>query len=269
MTSLPISIPEGYILSVNKGDTVQVGDVLAKKTISDDSQPKELNEILLNISGELEVHPTKVKSLLKKGPGDILKPGDIIAEKSQILGLKSKKIISEIHGTITKFDRVTGLLTVQTQDIISKVTPVQEYEEVIYSPLDGTVTVCNNDSLEIEGKGTGILGTKGVGGIAKGEIYFLEGKEEKVISTDITSSTTGKILLVNGITREAIAKGCAVDVKGIISTKLADEDLTYINEKRLPISVIEVNEEIFKKLKKEKDSVITIHGEMKLITPTK
>ncbi len=270
MTSLPVSIPDGFDIVIEKGDAVAVGDILAKKIISDPEEIKPtLSEIKLQIADELEINPSRVRALLKKGPGDSLKAGDVIAERSYSFGLKSMKVISHISGTILTFDRVTGVLTVQTEDIQPVEDKQSKKEEAIYSPIEGQIKKINDTSIEIEGKGTGLVGTKGVGGVGSGQIVFIEGKEEKVMSTDISSECSGKILLVEGITREALAKAAAVDVAGIISTHLVDEDLTYIEEKRLPLPIIEVPEDIFKKLKKEKESVITMQGEMKLMTPSK
>lgn len=264
MTHLPVTIPEGYTLLIKKGDNVAVGDRIAEK-ITEDEQTPQKEEKNIDVSSLLSLRPSKVRSYLKKGPGNTIKPGDTIAEKPQTLGLKSQKLISTIAGTVTKFDRMNGILYIEQEGSVEK-KPERKIEE-IYSPLDGTVESVSDTEVQIKGKGTGLTAVKGVGGVGEGALFPIESEEEKVVSTDIIGDCAGKIIMVDGITREALAKASAVDVAGIISTRIADEDLDYIEEKRLPVPVVEVTAEIFRKLKKEKGSVITLHGSMKMIQP--
>lgn len=268
MTSLPVLIPVGFEIVVKKGDVVAVNDVLARKTTSSDTSSSRTSpsEISLDLAEELGVNPSKVRSMLRVAPGDGLHKGDVIAERSRTLGLKADKLISELEGTIVRFERSNGILVIAVEGIVSSEKQAEVLDETVLSPLAGTISVCHNDSLVIDSKDDGLIGSKGIGGIGQGEIAILEKKDGSLLGADITAECSGKVLLVQDISREALAKANAVDVAGIIALHVADEDLEYMVIKRLSVPVIEVSEPIMKKIKKDKSISVTLHGEMKTIT---
>ena len=191
MTSLPVPIPSDFEITVKKGDKVATGDILAKKTsTSSDHQDADpstvLHEIELSVGTIFNVSPERARHLLLKSPGDGIKKGDILAKRSRNLGMKIDEIISSIDGTIFKFDRTTGVLVLQTADTSFPDDVSTVKEECVYSPLEGTISVCHNDSIVIDSASDGLVGTKGIGGIGKGEMLIVQAKDGPVLATYIT-----------------------------------------------------------------------------------
>src|SRR5260221_14596954 len=106
MTALPIELPEGFVPLIKEGETVRPDQVLAKKDAPQDE--------VVNIMQGLHVSREEAKKILKKGPGARINPGDIIALKKGMFGKVKGKIVSQISGTILRYERDTGNLFVRT-----------------------------------------------------------------------------------------------------------------------------------------------------------
>ena len=268
MTSLPISLPTGYSAVVKKGDKVTVGQLIAKskkKTEESEGEHFPVGETVIDLSMVLSVSPGDVRKFLKKAPGDTVNVGDIIAEKSVGLGLKNQVIYSQIVGTVSRFERDSGRLYVRGQDS-ERVASVAPKNSGILSPLDGTISVCDNDGIVIESESKALIGTEGFGGLVAGEIVVLTPEDDRsaIVSSQIVKEAIGKILLLPDIDREALVKADAIGVAGILGTEFSEELLAHCRSSKLDISVLAIDPAIGKKLVKTKNPVI-LHGEEKSI----
>ena len=106
MTSLPISLHDGFTPSVQTGDFIIVGQVIASKTGSD--------EEIINIPQQLSISRSSAKKVIKKNPGDKVEKGEIIARKKSLLGTKSITLRSAVSGTVTRYERDSGSLVIKT-----------------------------------------------------------------------------------------------------------------------------------------------------------
>ena len=238
MTSLPIEIPEGFIALVAKGDTVTPGQVLARKEAPQDE--------MVNILQGLNISRKQAKKALKMNPGDTISPGDVVAVKTNLFGKVQASIISQISGTILRYERDTGNLVVQTD--------LEPSSLEIISPVAGTITLCNNKEIVIETEG--VLVTEGValGTTGEGTLFVLQESFGKY-NSDIDSSiyflddrAVGKIVLVKTLTRDLIIKGDSLGASGFLSNVISDEDIEYVQEKEITLPVLEVTDELVSKL---------------------
>jgi len=272
MTSLPVTIPEGFTIVVKKGNKVEKKDLLAK---APDGTSAKVSEVVIDLTAIFNLSPSTVRKYLLKGPGDRIEAGDIIASRVRTLGIKKDQIVAHFSGTILRFDRGEGRLIISRDDI--ETLEVESLD--ILSPLAGSIRLCNNNLIVIE---TGDAEKEslevisppskekaediGVGGKVTGMVMALapSGKGDIVGSSQITKETIGKVLLLPDIEKDAIAKAAAIGVAGILGTELSKDLFEYIKDRKIDIPLIAVDQEKGKKLVKSKKP-ITINGSYRTI----
>src|SRR5258708_7177192 len=210
MTPLPIELPEGFIPHVTKGDTVTAGQVIGKKEAHRDE--------MVNIMQGLNVSRSVAKKVLKKGPGERINPGDVVAVKKSFFGREQAKVISHISGTIIRYERDTGNLVVRTDLDASSLE--------LISPVAGTISLCNNREIVIETEdalvSTGVaLGNTGEGTLFVLKESFEEGGSENALYY-LDSRVAQKIVLVKTLTRDLIFKGDSIGVDGVLVTPISN-----------------------------------------------
>ncbi len=266
MTTLPVTIPEGFTIVVKKGDKVEKNDLLAKAP--DDIAPPQ-PETVIDLTAVFNELPGTIRKYLLKGPGDRIENGEIIASRGRSLGLKKDQIISHLSGTIIRFDRGEGKLIVSRDDG----EPSEAVSPDILSPLAGSIKVCNNDSIVIQPDSDEVVprdsikpakvkgDSKGTGGKVTGPVMTLapSGSDDIITSIQITRDTIGKILLLPDIEKDAIAKASAIGVAGILGTELSEDLFTYVKERKIDIPLMSIDQTEGKKLVKSKKTV-TING---------
>lgn len=279
--SLPISLPEGYVAVVKEGDEVVRGQVVAQR---------QIDEEIVNIPQQLHISLEKVKDVLKKDPGDLVKIGDDLAVKKSFWG-EETAIISKVDGVVDRYERTTGNL------VINKSGKTSEEAENVISPVAGVVGLCNNDTIVIESasdtveaeeseatsnipaekpekpklksNAKSIQGITGVGGSTEGEIVVLEesfsnGDQDLIYALD--SKTIETIVVSNKLTKEMFVKGSSIGVAGFVGTNISQEDFDYLEKKRIGIPVVEVDEDSLKQLVAWDGKMVMVEGEEKKIS---
>jgi len=227
MVSLPISLQDGFIPSIKNGDQVVVGQVIASKTDSDEEK--------INVPKELAIARNKVKKVLKKSPGDEVKEGDIIAQKKSFLG-QTVTLRSRVSGTVTRYERDSGNLVIKTG--------VSSEPDNLISPVDGIVSLCDNKQIVIDTEKNVLIAEKVVGEKGQGEILLLKTDDPYHLNTQ----AIGKIVVGGNLTREMLLKGIGIGVIGLIGSKISDEDLDYLTEKKFKTPVLRIDELSLKKI---------------------
>lgn len=268
MSSLPITLAPGFTPTVKVGDTVSIGDTLATASKDSTSTPTGQNdECEIDLASIYATRPGNTAKFLKKSLGENIVVGDVLAERKGGLGLKKEQVLAKVAGTFFRFERDTGRLIIKKSDSSGPMTPSEPLIlEPLLSPLDGKVTVCNNEQIVLEGKTTALAGVKGVGAKASGELIIIASQDNDPIeSKSITSDMIGKVLLVPYMTRDALVKASAIGVAGVIGISIVQEDLDYLTEKKLDLPVIDIDKETAKKLKEKNGKQIFIEGAEKVI----
>jgi len=278
--SLPVSLPEGFVALVKEGDSVTKGQVIAEKS------PEEE---VINIPQQLHIPLDKVKNVLKKNPGDEVNVGDEIAVKNGFWG-GDTAIISNVNGVVDRYERMTGNL------VIKKAAEDSENAKNVISPVAGVVGLCNNDTIVVETAAStsdvaeekieepaasvredfselkevsrSIQGVKGVGGSAEGEVFVLEesfSEQEQDLIYALDRRTIDTIVVGDKFTKEMFVKGSSIGVAGFAGTNIDQEDFEYLENKKMSLPVVEVDEDSLKQLVAWKGKTVRIEGEEKVI----
>ena len=259
MTTLPIKLPSGFYPKVTIGDNVAIGQILAQKD-------KKKDEVI-DLSTQLGISLRDVPKTVKKNPGDSVAPGDILAAKKGLFG--EKKVVSGIAGTVLRYERDKGALVIRAHGGQVK---SEEAKETIVSPLDGIVSLCNNEEIQIKSDSNAFLGVSGIGTGVEGELIKADGlgrtksiEEDEVIAADLTADQIGKIIIGGTFNREVLSKAAAMGVRGVVASKILDEDLTFITEKNLALAAAVFAKEDIKKISDWVGKRIFLDGQDKAV----
>ncbi len=253
MISLPIKLPAGYVCIVSTGDRITAGQSIA--------QTSGPNEEFVNVPEHLDVSLSKAPKYIVKNPGDTIEEGDILAIRKNFFGKTKAAIISEVKGTVIRYERNTGNLVVTTGET--------ENTDDIVSPVDGMIELCNNKEIVIHtgnaviGKRV-IAGSRGEGELSVMKVSFNETSPQNVLFY-LDKHVAGKIVLGDTFTRDVIIKGSTIGVAGFIAETIPDADIDYLQDKNISIPVIEVDEESVEKLRKMEGEQITIDPQANII----
>lgn len=249
MTSLPIQLPDGFSPIIKKGDTVKAGDTIAQKI--------PLSETVIDVPSVTDIPQHQVEKYLRKNPGEEIKKGDILLERKSLIG--RMRIYSQVQGKIVRFERDTGKL------VISKdIKPVSdETVERFASPLEGTVSLCDNGKIVIDTDKAFVVGIKGSGGRVQGELIVVDGQtaDHPITPSQLDVRVIDKIILCESIAREPLLKAIGMGAAGVIATEIADADFADIHGKNIDTPLIMIEKDDFKKLLKYTGKKIFIDGE--------
>lgn len=174
----------------------------------------------IKIADKLGVEPQDARALLKVKVGDPISKDQLIAEGKKLFGFfKAATVISEHVGTLESISEVTGNLLIREPSI-----PVD-----IKAYIEGAVAeVMPEEGVIVETRCAMIQGIFGVGGERVGQIRVAVSEPSKVLeASDILDSDAGKILIGGaGMTYNAIVRGSAVGVTGLVAGGIRDSDLT-------------------------------------------
>ena len=251
MILLSIPLGEGFFPKVKKGENVVSGQVIAAKKSTG-------KDIEINICETLGIKPQEILKFTLKRPGDRVEEGELVAAKKGALGIGGNGILSKATGTVFKIDEALGILYVRTTQ--------KDKEEDLFSPVDGTVELCDNKKIALKTNRDAILADKVCGKeIVAGQLVLVN--KAKVESQDLDSKIRGKIILGRVFDRETISKSIALSVLGIIAVEISDEDLDDLIKKMVNTPIFIINEENFEKLLKYKGKKIYAETEKNVIIP--
>jgi hypothetical protein len=253
MTALPIELPDGFVPVITEGALVIPDQVLAQK-----EAPKEE---IVNVLQGLNISRHQARKSLKRNPGDQIHPGDIVAVKKNLFGKVQATVISQIEGTILRYERDTGNLVVQVA--------IAPASLEIISPVAGKVSLCNNKEIVVETDDAIISDGVALGKTAEGTLFvFKESFEEKNSSHTLyylDGKAEGKIVLVQTLTRDLLIKGDSIGVRGFLSVLISDEDVEYVVQKEITLPVLEVTESLVSTLHSWENKKVMVDIESKAI----
>ena len=234
MVSLPFQLTDDYTALVKQGDTIKVGQVLAEKEASDDKK--------ISLAEAFSTKPRSTGKYVRVSAGDQVNEGDVIAVKKTLF--REEKVFSEVSGTVVGFERDTG-------DLVIKSSEKGEKEKDLVSPIDGTVTVCNNEQIVIETDKDVLVGERGVGSTAEAtllEITPKEGQENSSLLFALDSQAIGKILLAETVDHDTLFKAIGMGVEGVITREVSDTDMNYLIQRNIATPVILLGHDAWKKV---------------------
>lgn len=252
MFLLPIILSSGYLPVVAAGQQVTKGQILA--------QLAHHPEVRINLSVALGVPIRSVKKYITVGDGQDVKKGDVLARKKGAFSFSAEQIVSEVEGKVAGYYMDSGELV-----IYPKIPSTKTYQESINSPIDGVVTICDNEKIVIQTTAPVIVAHDGFGQITSAEVHVLNANpNDEVPFFALDISTRDKILIGGQFTREGIVKAIGMGAQGIIVRSLSNEDREYVSQKySLPILI--VNEPEYTQLVSLSGKTIYIDGLSKSI----
>lgn len=260
MTTLPIVFSSGVTPSVSVNDSVQIGQVIARQAIQ--------KEYIVNLADEFEASSNKVRKYIKKKPGEKINAGDILAVKKGFLGLSEDKLVSKVAGIFSRYERDTGNLVIATENGLS-------YTDIV-SPVEGIVTICDNDKIVIGTDKDVYTGRKSAGGSTIGEVFVLDGafrneSEAEAGSSDISlyytldSRAVGKIVVGTNFPRDLLIKCIGMEAAGVIGTEIRNEDIEYLMQRRMQVPIIETDFNTISKIQQWKNKKIYLNSQERVL----
>jgi thymidine phosphorylase len=259
MISLPIILSSGVVSTVKSGDSVKVGQVIATR--------EAYREYPINLASELSTSLEKARKYLVMNPGDKVEIGDVLAKKRGLFGFREVRVVSNVGGDIARYERNTGNLVIRSE--------ADESAADIVSPVDGIVTMCDNDKIVLATEKDIFNGRKAAGENILGEVYIIDEAFSKNDNTDRNSEilmyysldnrAVGKIVVGRSFSRDLLIKGIGIGVAGIIGTEIRDEDIEYLSKRNMQIPIIEVDNDIIEKARQWKGKRFYLNTQEKVI----
>lgn len=249
MTSLPILLPYGFSPLVKLNDVITAGQMIAQNTAP--------QEEIINIARELGISLRKAKKVLQKNPGDAITQGEVIALKKKFFGLHKEAVISKISGTIVKYERDTGDLYIRTS--------YTNLTDNFVSPVDGIVSLCDNEKIVIAVDKNVVIGTNATEGKGEGELFIFEASSNANQLFFIDNNVSGKIVVAESLSRESLTKGIALGATGFLSIGIEPNDIEYVRQKHSNVPVMDVDTESFAQLVAWKNKKIYLDGQSRSV----
>jgi len=251
MVLLPFQLESGFTPIVKKGDLVKVGDILAERKNSENQSIP-----LAKIFG---VKPHTAGKFLKVSPGDSITTGEVLAVRKGVF--KEDKILSEVTGTVMAYDRSSGELILHPSISGKK-------SEELRCPIDGIVSVCNNDQIVVETEKDVVVGERSSGLQAEGIVYkpnIVSGSNTLLYTLD--TQIEGKVLILQSADRDILLKAIGMEVSGILAGEVSESDLSYLSKRNIQTPVIQLSEPELKKVVKwvDKKAYIDASGKTVLL----
>jgi hypothetical protein len=201
------------------------------------------------------MNPKAVGKYVRVQPGDSVKVGDVIAVKKTFV--REVKVLSEIEGTVMGYERDSGELLIRPLGM-----NMSDKGENVVSPIDGIVSVCNNDQIVIQTDKDVIVGERGVGGRAESELVEITSNErsDTALLFSLSVNDIGKVILVQRIDRDTLLKAIGMGVEGIISAEVVDSDMGYLLQRNISTPVLLVSQDSWKKVARWVGKKIYIDG---------
>lgn len=202
---------------------VKVGDIVEFDTVVARTEIKGNPEIL-KAAGVLGVEAEDVPRYLKKGVGDSILEGEIIASLSALFGLIKKQLVAPFDGEIEAISEVTGQIIVRGKPVPVDVNAYIPGKVAEVMPKEGAV---------IETNAAFIQGIFGIGGERHGRIRIAVGSnEEELTARHIGEEDKGAVLVGGSmVTMEALRRAVDLGVSCIVVGGIRHTDLTsFIGE---------------------------------------
>ncbi len=224
---------KGQVLTT-KGATVKPATVVARAEL-----PGPVTTV--RAAEKMGMEPPEIMALLKKGVGDTVTQGEILAEHKALWGLFKSSVEAPVSGTIEFLSEVTGNLGIRHAP-----TPVE-----VTAYLRGTVAeVLEGEGAVIEARGAFIQGIFGVGGERQGTLVNVaQSPDEVVAATALGPQHAGKVLAVGSLIHGALLRAAAQHgVVGLVGAGIIDTELkewlgfdigvAITGNENLPLSVV-------------------------------
>jgi hypothetical protein len=206
-------IPAQGEVFVDVGDAVDAETVIAGGTVRN----PEAEEV--KVFAKLGVDPDQTERYMLKREGGQVAKDEVIAIYRAFFGRFTKTCRSPMDGFIEVFVKSAGRVLIRGNPI-----PVEARAHI----PGRIVEVIPGEGAVVETRGTLINGVFGVGGEARGELFFAVDQPEEALTTEaLGEGLEGKVIVGGSVvTLDALRKAAAAGVSGVITGGVDQKDLT-------------------------------------------
>ncbi len=215
-------LPTAGQILVNSGQRVESSDVVAQAEVGGQFRTFEIARML-------RVPPAKAMRYLKKGRGDGVKAGEVIASRA---GLGVRPVRSPVAGTIVDIDERDGRVAIE---IASKLLEVRAYVKGVVGNVLGSLGVV------IETPGALIQAAWGIGGESFGVLHVAtESADDPLIGGSIDIKAHGSVVAGGGwITASALEQASQLQLRGMIAASIEGDLIDRALKMPFPIILTE------------------------------
>ncbi|MDH7570115.1 MAG: hypothetical protein QHJ73_11080 [Armatimonadota bacterium] len=198
-------------VTVTVGEHVQPNTVVARTQLPGNAQVVRAAQILGVPAGDLP-------RLLRKGVGDPVEKGEVLAETRAFFGLFRSVVTAPVTGTVEAVSDTTGNVTLREPPI-----PVE-----MPAYVEGTVVeVLPEEGVVVETHGALVQGIFGVGGERQGVLRVAVSTAGDVLDeTRIPAECRGAILVGGSlVTGDGLRRAAAAGAVGVVAGGVVDRDL--------------------------------------------
>ncbi|MCL4338196.1 hypothetical protein M1271_00735 [Patescibacteria group bacterium] len=220
--TVQLPIDEKTRILVDTGDRIDPSIPVFEKRDEENLQSIPVAKIF-------KINPVFLPKFLKKGIGEKLSEGDIIAEKK---GLFSSYQVKSPGGAMLKE------IDLKTGDVVLIRNKVAGGGKVCL-PVTGKVKAITKTCLEIEVDGEMFQSKRGKGADVTAKLHHISGENVGILSID--SDSNGKIVMCISLLPESSTKLEAIGAVGLIAQHVPDD-------KELELPFLEVEKEVYNRL---------------------
>jgi hypothetical protein len=172
----------------------------------------------IRLAERLGVEPNEMKGVMRKGEGDEVKKGDLLAEIKSFFGLFKNNVTSDVDGTIESVSEVTGNIIIRHPPRPVNLTAYIKGMVVEVMPEEGAV---------IETQGAFVQGIFGVGGERQGALATIATSPQEVVDASrITPEHKDKVIVIGALmTGDVLKAAQQAGVVGVVGGGILDADL--------------------------------------------
>jgi hypothetical protein len=185
---------------------------------------------MVNVAAELNVAPEEVPRFMRKGEGEAVEAGEILAETRSLWGLFHSVCRAPVAGVVESISPVTGQVSLR-----GRPTPVQ-----LRAYIDGVVAeVFPEEGVAVETACALLQGIFGLGGEAYGPLRLAVGGPEEVLTAEDLGEEHAGAVVVGGalVTAEALQKAIALGAAAVVAGGMEDQDVDRLLGRPLGVAI--------------------------------
>ncbi len=177
-----------------------------------------------NLAEMFKVTPEKASAMFKKTLGTRIYPGDIIAVKHELFGLREKYFKSPLAGILTDFDTKTARLTIQY---------LPKEVKIVAGVFGKIVDIRLDKAVAIETKADIIKGVLSFGTDREGSLVEIGYPDIPLQADQLSEKLSGKIIFGGTkVTLDFVYKSLSYGIKGIITGGIDYQDYLALQGSR-------------------------------------
>lgn len=136
--------------------------------------------------------------------------------------------------------------------------------ETITAPVEGVITDVSNEKILIKTHQSVLQAVLGLGESAQAELFCTDPSIEDVFY-QLDAKAIGKIVLLPKVTKDIVMKANGIGVKGLITQEISDVDCAYITQKIPLFPLVKVEKSVYDILNAQKRRTIFLNGKEKVL----